>query len=129
MKTFLKETFVPCVANKSLLLIDAWGGHCKKLVRDCTQPDKEIETATIPKGITGMSQPLHVYGFRVWKNYVRHFSDIVSTPRYINLFKYSWYASRYLRRKDHKNLKIQYSFLLRIHLQQTVNLADARMWT
>lgn len=119
------ETFVPYVGNKSLLLIDAWGGHCKKAVRDCTPPGKEIETETIPKGTTSIIQPLDVYGFRVWKNYVRHFSDIVflnnqdinlhnrnniiklqslvhnqlSASRYINLFKYSWFASRYLNER------------------------------
>ena len=71
------ETFIPYVGNKSLLLIDDWGGHCKKAVRDCTPPGKEIERETIPTGTTSKIPPLDVYGFRVWKNYIRYFSDIV----------------------------------------------------
>ena len=31
----------------------------------------------ILEGTTGKVQPLDVYGFRIWKNYVRHFSDSV----------------------------------------------------
>ena len=68
-----------------------------------------------------MIQPLDVYGFRIWKNYVRNFLDSVilmnedlnlllrnniiklqrvihnqlSSPRYTNSFKYSWYKSNY----------------------------------
>ena len=71
---------------------------------------------------TSKIQPLDVYGFRVWKNYVRRFSDDVllyeedinlhlrniiiklqslihyhlSSPRYTNLFQYSWYKSGYV---------------------------------
>jgi hypothetical protein len=66
---------------------------------------------------TSMIQPLDKYGFRLWKNFVR-FSDRVvldgldidlyqrnniiklqslmhqlSSPRFENVFKYSWYAS------------------------------------
>lgn len=69
-----------------------------------------------------MIQPLDVYGFRIWKNFIKHFSDIVilydydvnlhlrdnivklqslthnqfSSPRFTNLFKYSWYKSGYI---------------------------------
>ena len=31
----------------------------------------------ITKDTTGKVQPLDVYGFRIWKNYVQHFSDSV----------------------------------------------------
>lgn len=76
----------------------------------------------IPKGTTGSIQPLDVYGFRIWKNYVRRFSDVVylnnknidlhirnniiklqslvhnqlAAPRFKNLFQYSWFKSGYL---------------------------------
>ena len=81
--------------------------------------EKNVIPNIIPKGITGKVQPLDVYGFRIWKNYVRHFSDSVilldydlnrhirnkiiklqshnqlSSPRYHSLFKYSWFKSGY----------------------------------
>ena len=73
----------------------------------------------IPKGTTGKIQPLDVFGFRIWKNFVRYFSDSVilmnsdvnlhlrnniiklqslvhnqsSSPRYINIFKQGWFKS------------------------------------
>ena len=31
----------------------------------------------IRKGTTGKIQPLDVFGFRIWNNFVRHFSDSV----------------------------------------------------
>jgi len=77
---------------------------------------------TIPSGTTGMIQPLDVYGFRPWKNFVKYFSDLVmlhksdinlharnnilklqslvhnqfSSPRFIYMFKYAWYKSGYI---------------------------------
>jgi hypothetical protein len=68
-----------------------------------------------------MVQPLDKYGFRLWKNFVRRFSDRVvldgldvdlykrnnmiklqslvhnqlSSPRFENVFKYSWYECGY----------------------------------
>lgn len=91
-----------------------------------TKPkNKKITLKIIPKGTTGKIQPLDVFGFRIWKNYVKHFSDAVllmnedlnlhlrnniiklqslthnqlSSPRYRNLFKYSWYKSGYIDTK------------------------------
>lgn len=107
---------------QSLLLIDSWSGHCPSAVQEATPSNKEILTMLIPKGTTGKIQPLDVYGFRIWKNYVRHFSDSVvllsydlnlhlrnniiklqslvhnqlSSPRYQNLFRYAWYKSGYI---------------------------------
>ncbi|CAD6208878.1 GSCOCG00010700001-RA-CDS, partial [Cotesia congregata] len=83
---------------------------------------KNLEIMIIPKGITGNIQPLDVFGFRIWKNFVKHFSDSVilmgqdlnlhlrnniiklqslthnqlSSPRYRDLFKYSWFKSGYV---------------------------------
>ena len=80
---------------------------------------------TIPKGSTGKVQPLDVYGFRIWKNYLRHFSDSIilldydlnlhirnniiklqslvynqlSSPRYHSLFESSWFKSGYVTEK------------------------------
>ncbi|KAL1516408.1 hypothetical protein ABEB36_000326 [Hypothenemus hampei] len=84
-----------------------------------------------------MIQSLDVFGFRVWKNFVRKFSDAVllhnydinlharnnlikiqslvhnqlSSPRYINLFKYSWFKSGYIEERppEFEN-PVEYSF-------------------
>jgi len=91
----------------------------------------------IPKGTTGKIQPLDVYGFRIWKNFAKRFSDIVLllesdinlhernniiklqslihnqllSPRYHNLFKYSWFKSGYTNeRPEELENSVQYSF-------------------
>jgi len=72
-----------------------------------------------------MIQPLDVYGFRIWKNFVRTFSDRVlllnydinlnlrnniiklhflthiqlSSPRFHKLFKYAWFKSGYIKER------------------------------
>ena len=99
--------------------------------------DKDIRILTIPKKTTGMIQPLDVYGFRIWKNFVRIFSDRVtllnydinlhlrnniiklqslthiqlSSPRFNNLFKYAWFKSGYIEeRPPHFKTPIDFCF-------------------
>ena len=90
--------------------------------------DKQVNILTIPKKTTAFIQPLDVFGFRIWKNFIRSFSDSVilnnydinlhlrnniiklqslahnqlSSPRFRNLFKYSWYKSGYLSTRPEK---------------------------
>lgn len=120
-KTWLQEAYFPNIGSHSVLLIDSWSGHCQNTVADLTPIDKHVTTMIIPKGTTGKIQPLDVYGFRVWKNFAKTFSDTVlllendinlyqrnniiklqslihnqlSSPRYQNLFRYSWFKSGY----------------------------------
>ncbi|XP_076165796.1 uncharacterized protein LOC143145892 [Ptiloglossa arizonensis] len=122
---WLKEVFLPKTGLQSVLLLDSWSGHCPSTFQQSIPADKELITLTIPKGTTGLIQPLDVYGFRVWKNFVRTFSDRVllydldinlhlrnniiklqslthnqlSSPRFRELFKYSWYKSGYLEQR------------------------------
>ena len=124
----MKEIYFPNVGPNSVLLLDSWSGHCPTVVEEATPSDKIINFKIIPTGTTGKIQPLDVFGFRVWKNYVRHFSDSVilmnhdtnlhirnniiklqslvhnqlTSPRYTNLFKYSWYKSGYIAEKPGK---------------------------
>lgn len=124
-KIWLKNIYFPNVGKRSMLLIDSWSGHCPTIITETTPHDKNINLKLIPVGTTGKIQPLDVYGFRVWKNFVRHFSDNailmqydinlhlrnniiklqslvhnqLSSPRYINLFKYAWYKSGYIDEK------------------------------
>lgn len=123
-KVWLKEVYFPNVGSTSVLLLDSWSGHCPKVIEEVKPANKEVIIKKIPQGTTGKIQPLDVYGFRIWKNYVKHFSDTVilmnedlnlhlrnniiklqslvhnqlSSPRYTNLFQYSWYKSGYIEK-------------------------------
>ncbi|XP_071572277.1 uncharacterized protein [Temnothorax nylanderi] len=135
-KMWLEEAYFPNIGSSSVLLIDSWTGHCPNIISDLTPPGKSITTMIIPKGTTGKIQPLDVYGFRIWKNFAKRFSDTVlllesninlhernniiklqslihnqlSSPRYHNLFKYSWFKSGYTneRPEEFKN-PVQFS--------------------
>ncbi|KAK0078166.1 hypothetical protein PV326_009538 [Microctonus aethiopoides] len=74
---WLKNVFFPNVETKSLLLIDSWTGHCSDAVKSVKHSDKDVEVTIIPRGTTGNIQSLDVFGFKVWKNCVKHFSDSV----------------------------------------------------
>ena len=47
-------------------------------MKEATPPNKNVDVKIISKGTIGKIQPLDVFDFRVWKNYVRHFSDSVT---------------------------------------------------
>ena len=75
---WLREVYFPNVGPKSVLLLDSWTGHCPNVI-ERNKPESAADSIflTIPAGTTGQRQPLDVYGFRMWNNFVRHFSDIV----------------------------------------------------
>jgi hypothetical protein len=122
LKIWFTEVFFPAVGERSVLLLDSWTTYKDKaMIKSVTPADKELEILTIPPNTTSMVQPLDKYGFRLWKNFVRKFSDRVildgidvdlfqrnnilklqslvhnqfSSPRFENVFKYSWFASGY----------------------------------
>lgn len=79
----------------------------------------QVMIKQIPPGATGLVQPWDVFGFRIWKNFVRHIEDYMllhkphiilsqrnnvlklqslvfeqlRSPRYQPLFQYSWFKS------------------------------------
>lgn len=121
-QTWFTDVYLPNTGADSLLLIDAWGGQRPENLHDLIPHDKKVQVMTIPAGTTGSIQPLDVYGFRPWKQFVRQFSDMVrlsqldcnlhqrdnilklqslahnqfSSPRYVDLFRYGWYKGGYL---------------------------------
>jgi len=123
-----KDIYLPIVNKQSILCLDSWTGQTRKKFDSVNTNGKDVKILTIPAGTTGMIQPLDVYGFRFWKNFVKHFSDSIilynydvnlhlrnnvlkiqslthnqfSSPRFINLFKYSWYKSGYISEKPPK---------------------------
>ena len=116
------QVYFPHVGNNSLLLLDAWRGQCEQTILANKPLDKNVSLQVIPEGTTKFIQPLDVFTFRQWKDFVRKFSDSVliheydiilhlrnnilklqslvhnqfSAPRYINMFRYAWYKSGYL---------------------------------
>ncbi|CAK9825615.1 hypothetical protein ANTRET_LOCUS3585 [Anthophora retusa] len=124
-KTWLREIYFANTGPTTVLILDSWSGHCNKTVNEVTPEGKNVKLFIIPKGGTKYVQPLDVYGFRTWKNFVRRFSDIVlilnhdinlharnniiklqslvhnqfSSPRFQNFIKYSWYKSGYIDEK------------------------------
>jgi hypothetical protein len=122
LKIWFKEVFFPNVGDKSVLFLDSWTTYNDKtMIKSVTPSNKTLEILTIPPKATSLVQPLDKYGFRLWKNFVRKFSDRVvldgldvdlfhrnnilklqslvhnqlSSPRFENVFKYSWYACGY----------------------------------
>lgn len=119
---WFQDVYLPHTGPKSVILLDSWSGQCPGVLGTMDFNGQDVKLLTIPPGTTGMIQPLDVYGFRVWKNYIKHFSDIVilyeydvnlhlrdnivklqslthnqfSSPRFTDLFKYSWYKSGYI---------------------------------
>lgn len=126
VKIWAREIFFLNTGIYSTLLLDSWRGHSYDIIeQQKPSPHKQFKLLTIPEGTTGELQPLDVYGFRMWKNFVRKFSDMVMidnyeinlhdrnniiklhslvhnqlrSPRFINLFQYAWYAAGYLDEK------------------------------
>jgi hypothetical protein len=70
---WLREVYFPNVGPKSVLLLDSWTGHCPDVIaRNRPENAEDIVFLTIPAGTTGQRQPLDVYDFRLWKNFVKH---------------------------------------------------------
>lgn len=79
-ETWVREVYYPNVGPNSVLLLDSRTGHCPNIIQR-NRPDsaQDIVLLTIPAGTIGKIQPLDSidFGFRLWKNFVKHFSDVV----------------------------------------------------
>ncbi|XP_036142067.1 uncharacterized protein LOC118645306 [Monomorium pharaonis] len=85
-KIWFSDVYLPNTGRKSMLLLDSWTGHCPSQLQQLILQDKKIQLLTIPKKTTGLIQPLDVFGFRIWKNFVRTFSDnIIFQEKDVNL--------------------------------------------
>jgi len=126
--SWYKDVFLPNTKEDSLLLLDSWTGQKDTLFDTIDKGQKKVKILTIPPGATGFVQPLDVYTFRPWKNFLKQFSDLIilynydvnlhlrnnilkiqslihnqfSSPRFVNLFKYAWWKSGYIEEKPAK---------------------------
>jgi hypothetical protein len=81
LQLWFQEVFFPNVGNKSVLIVDSWTTYNYKVLITVTPSNKELEILTIPPKTTALVQPLDKYGFRLWKNFLRKFSDCVVLDR------------------------------------------------
>lgn len=128
LETWAEDVYFPSTTITSTLLLDSWRGHCQDTIYKVKPKHKKLMLLQIPEGATGELQPLDVYGFRMWKNFVRTFSDMVilknedlnlhsrnniikmhslvhnqlSSPRFKDSFEYAWYAAGYIDNRPGK---------------------------
>jgi hypothetical protein len=122
LQTWFKDVFFPNAGGKSVLLLDSLTTYKNRsVISSATPSNKQLEILTIPPQTTGLIHPLDKYGFRIWKNFIRRISDRVlldgldvnlyqrnnilklqslvhnqlTSTKFVNLFKYSWFASEY----------------------------------
>lgn len=122
LRTWLTEIYFKITPQETVLLVDSWSAFKNQvLINNCIPSDKDMHLFNIPPKTTALIQPLDKYGFRLWKNFVRKFSNTVlikqinihlytrdnifklqaithnqfSSPRFIDMWKYSWYSCGY----------------------------------
>lgn len=112
-----------------LLLFQAPFAYCSYCARlSLSYPCLQVMIVQIPPGATGLVQPLDVYAFRIWKNYIRHVEDFIilnnidlslsqrnnalklvalthdqlKSPRYVSMFRYAWFKAGLLTERPEK---------------------------
>ena len=120
LKDFLSNVYFKNCPNESVLLFDSWTSYNNKdVIEETVPPEKQVHLFQMPPKVTPLIQPLDVYGFRMWKNFIRKISDKIllndisfnlyqrnnilkiqalthnqfQSPRYIKMWQYSWHAS------------------------------------
>jgi len=112
---WFEKIFLLTAENESMLCLNSWTGKKEKIFTNTNRGTKKVKVYTIPARAIGFSQPLDVYGFKPWKNFLRYFSNLVilhnydinlhlryniletqslihnqfSSPRFVNIFKYA----------------------------------------
>ena len=88
LKTFYQQVFWPSIEpSKILLLLDAWSPNKDdELFEQAKPPSKSCIRQIIPEGATGLVQPLDIYFFRPYKNFVKFFTDAVIDEQYIDIW-------------------------------------------
>lgn len=124
--------------NRSVLIVDSFSGHKGLSVDEGNGvEDTAVSILTIPPGGTRYCQPLDVFGFRVFKGFVRRFTNSVRllgvsmnfgqrntilkmqslihrqlcAPVFRSVFRYAWYRSGYTSdRPEHYEHPVKYCF-------------------
>ena len=110
------------VGDEAVLVVDSWPAFTNLTFIESYVPvGFDLHVRVIPPGVTSLAQPLDVYGFRLWKSYLRHMSDVIvlenldcnlhlrdnilkiqslihnqfSCPRFRETLRYGWYKAGY----------------------------------
>ena len=137
IKEWFTDVFFPNVGNVTTLLLDSLTTQNDEgMIEEITPTGIEFDILTIPPGSTSIIQPLDVYFFRPWKNFVRKLSDYVilndldvrlsqrdniiklqslvhnqfSSPRYEPMIRYAWYKCGYLDARETFVNPVEYCF-------------------
>jgi len=137
LQKWLKDVYFPSVPDVSVLILDSWSAQNEENILYPKPENKEVVVKTIPAGTTPMVQPLDVFGFRIWKQFVRFFNDLVllhdlkinihlrnnllkiqsiahnqlSSPQFYSMWKYSWYKCGYVDSKPNSFVNpVEYCF-------------------
>jgi Tc5 transposase C-terminal domain/DDE superfamily endonuclease len=127
VRQWFKDVFFPNIGTPATLILDSLTTqNDEQLIKQILPSNIDFEFFTLPPGTTPLIQPLDVYFFRVWKNFVRKFSDHVvmnelsvqlsqrdniiklqslvhnqfSSPRYESMIRYAWYKCGYLEQNE-----------------------------
>jgi hypothetical protein len=87
LKDFLTEVFYPSLQEeKVLLIVDEWSGYkdADGSLTSLIPEGLDFQMEHVPGKCTGMVQPLDVYFFRPYKNFVKYVTDmaLVLAPEY-----------------------------------------------
>jgi hypothetical protein len=75
---WFKNVYFANTPDKSIILVDSWTTYNDRNAIEGVKPaEKNFDILKIPPKTTSLFQPLDVYFFRTWKNFVRKFSDRV----------------------------------------------------
>jgi hypothetical protein len=147
---YFKEVLFPAAKEDFLLLVDSWGTYKDQDAIVCVEPDNKTMTLMqIPPKTTGIIQPLDVYFFRMWKDFIRKVSDRIlldrlevnlfqrdnilkiqsithnqfSASRFKNFIKYAWFKAGYIDQRPEAHVTpVQYCFEMDIFEQNCQKL-------
>ena len=131
LKVWLQDVLLPNVHEKAVQMIDSWSTYKNKELLDSVMPEgQELKIVTVPPGSTGICQPLDIFFFRMWKDFVRKIWDRVveeerdtilhlrnnvlklqslvhnqfSSPRYSPMWSVGWSRPGYSEQPDFKHV-------------------------
>jgi hypothetical protein len=121
LREWFSKVYFPAAGEHSVLVLDSLPTYTDRRQID-EENDVEYKVEVIPKGMTGVIQPLDVYFFRMYKAFFRRISDHVlverldfplfqrnnilklqavvhhqfRSPRFVNAIKYAWRKAGYI---------------------------------
>ncbi|OQV14058.1 hypothetical protein BV898_11723 [Hypsibius exemplaris] len=78
LTVWLEQVYFLHVGDWTALAIDSWSTYKNRALLDAAIPEgREVQIVTVPPKTTPLCQPLDVYGFHMWKTFVRKIWDWV----------------------------------------------------